>query len=296
MKPKLLDRSSTLNQAFELHHHQYDHFLRVWHYHPELELVYIKKSSGTRFLGDSIKKFQEGDLVLIGENLPHMWQNDNIYFEKDSGLTAEALVIHLNKDFAGKDFFRLSELVSIKDLFENAKRGVLFRGEIKTHVVRMVEEMLESSPFDRFIILLQLLKLLSTDTSVEILASPGFVDNFKKEENRRLDKIYDYIINNFKEEITLEKVADLAGMNISSFCRYFKKTTNKTFSHYLNEVRVGFACRLLIEQKYNISETCYSSGFNNISNFNRQFKIILNMSPSEYMKLHKKHQHADVPI
>jgi AraC-like DNA-binding protein len=287
MKPKLLDRTTKLNHSFELHFHSYSHFLKTWHYHPELELVYIKKSTGTRFLGDSIKKFQEGDLVLIGENLPHMWQNDPIYFEEDSNLCAEALVIHFNKDFAGKDFFKLPELKAIRELIEVAKRGILFTGNIKYCIVGILENMLKSSDFDRFIQLIQLLKLLSNETSFEILSSPGFVDSFKSEENRRLDKIYDYIINNFREEITLEKVAYLADMNISSFCRYFKKTTSKTFSKYLNEVRVGFACRLLMEKKYNISETCYACGFNNISNFNRQFKNIVKMSPSEYARQHK---------
>jgi len=287
MKPKLLDRSTNLNQSFGLHHHVYPHFLKVWHYHPELELVFIKKSIGTRFLGDSIKKFQEGDLVLIGENLPHMWQNDPAYFEEDSGLSAEALVIHFNKNFAGADFFKVPELAPIKELLEVAKRGILFKGNIKNEIASKIEHMLVANDFDRFVQLLQLLRDLANESSFEILSSPGFVDTFKREENRRLDKIYEFIINNFREEITLEKVADLAGMNISSFCRYFKKTTNKTFSHYLNELRIGFACRLLMEHKYNISETCYACGFNNISNFNRQFKNIAKMSPSEYVKLHK---------
>lgn len=287
MKPKLLDRSTRLNQSFDLHHHCYPHFLKVWHYHPELELVFIKNSSGTRFLGDSIKKFQQGDLVLIGENLPHMWQNDPVYFEEDSNLHAEALVIHFNKDFAGKDFFKTPEFASIKELLELAKRGILFRGKTNLCIAEILEEMLGASDFDRFIQFMKLLKLLSNESSIEILSSPGFVESFKKEENRRLDKIYDYIINHFREEITLEKVADLASMNTSSFCRYFKKTTNKTFSHYLNEVRVGFACRLLMEHKHNISETCYACGFNNISNFNRQFRMIAKMSPSEYSRLHR---------
>jgi AraC-like DNA-binding protein len=287
MKPKLLDRSTRLNHSFDLHHHCYPNFLKVWHYHPELELVFIKNSSGTRFLGDSIKKFQQGDLVLIGENLPHMWLNDPVYFERGSDLYAEAQVIHFNKDFAGKDFFKMPELASIKELLEVAKRGILFRGKINLWISEILQEMIGASDFKRFMQFMELLKLLSNESSIEILASPGFVESFKKEENRRLDKIYDYIINHFREEIPLEKVADLAGMNTSSFCRYFKKTTNKTFSHYLNEVRVGFACRLLMEHKHNISETCYACGFNNISNFNRQFKNIAKMSPSEYARLHR---------
>lgn len=287
MKPKLLDRSAKLNHSFDLRHHAYPHFLKVWHYHPELELVYIKKSTGTRFLGDSIKKFQEGDLVLIGENLPHMWQNDASYFESDSGVSAEALVIHFNRNFAGADFFKMPELTSIRELLEVAKRGILFKGKINYAAAEKMEQMLTANSFDRFIQLVQLLKLLANESSREILSSPGFVDSFRREENRRLDKIYDFIMNNFKEEITLKEVSDLAGMNTSSFCRYFRKTTDKTFSQYLSEVRIGFACRLLMEHKYNVSETCYACGFNNISNFNRQFKNIVKMSPSEYVRLHK---------
>ena len=287
MKPKLLDRSTKLNHSFDLHYHCFPHFLKVWHYHPELELVYIKKSTGTRFLGDNIQKFQEGDLVLIGENLPHMWQNDQTYFQDNSNLAAEALVIHFKKDFAGKDFFNLPELTGIKELFETAKRGVLFKGNIKNTTAEMLERMLNANDFERLVKLIQLLKSLSAATDFEVLSSPGFLDSFKREENRRLDKIYEYLINNFREEITLEKAADLANMNTSSFCRYFKKTTSKTFSQYLNELRVGFACRLLMEQKLNISETCYECGFKNISNFNRQFKNIAKMSPSEYTKLQK---------
>lgn len=287
MKPKLLDRSTKLNHSFDLHHHFFPHFLKVWHYHPELELVYIKKSTGTRFLGDSIQKFQEGDLVLIGENLPHMWQNDEIYFTEKSSLSAEALVIHFNKDFAGKDFLNLPELSPIKELLEVAKRGILFKGNIKPTIARLLENMLQANDFERLIHLIQLLKFLSMGADLVLLSSPGFVDSFKREEKRRLDKIYEYIINHFREEITLEKAADLANMNTSSFCRYFKKTTSKTFSQYLNEVRVGFACRLLMEKNFNISETCYECGFKNISNFNRQFRNIAGMSPSEYTKLHR---------
>lgn len=287
MKPKLLDRSTTPNHSFELHHHLYSHFLKVWHYHTELELVLIKRSSGTRFVGDSIKKFQPGDLVLIGEKLPHMWQNDPVYFEQDTKDAAEALVIHFKSDFAGKDFFKLPELLSIQDLLETAKRGVLFNGNNMKSATEIFESMFRVRDVDRFIYFLELLSILSVEPTREILSSPGFVDSFKRVENRRLDKIYDFILNNFKNEITLEEVADLADMNISSFCRYFKKTTSKTFSQYLNEVRIGFACRLLMENKYNISETCYACGFNNISNFNRQFKNIAKMSPSEYAKLHR---------
>ncbi|MEJ0055679.1 MAG: cupin domain-containing protein [Bacteroidota bacterium] len=188
MKPKLLVRNTTLNHSFNLDHHVYPHFLKVWHYHRELELVYIKKSIGTRFLGDSIKKFQEGDLVLIGENLPHMWQNDIGYFEKESMLTAEALVIHFRRDFAGDEFFSIPEMKSVNELMERAKRGITFRKKISEQAGGILESMIELNDFDRLIKFIQLLKFLADDTSTELLSSPGFVDSFKKEENRRLDK------------------------------------------------------------------------------------------------------------
>lgn len=286
MKPTQLDRTVRLNHSISLVHHNYPHFLKVWHFHPELELVYIKKSTGTKFIGDSIRKFQEGDLVLVGENLPHMWQNDAKYFRGDKDCFAEALVVHFKRDFAGPDFLKIPEMLIINDFLEKAKRGFYFKGKMQYVTHDILCEMNEADDFDRLILFIKLLKLLAEDPEKKFISNIGFVNSFKKPENRKIDKVYELILSNFKEEVSLEKAANLIDMNVTAFCRYFKKTTGKTFSMYLNEVRIGYACKLLIEHRYNISEICYESGFNNISNFNRQFKNIMNVSPSSYSKLY----------
>jgi AraC-like DNA-binding protein len=293
MKPKLLDRSASLNRSFNLSLQISSHFLKVWHHHPELELVLIKKSTGARFVGDSISRFGPGDLVLIGSHLPHMWQNDSIYFENEIEDSAETIACHFKEDFMGNCFANVPELKPIKVLLEKAKRGIVFMGKSRSVGQEILENMLRCNDFDRLVKLTQLLNILANEPEVEQISSPGFVASFSQEESRRLDNIYEYIHNKFKEDISLEKVAELASMNTSSFCRYFKKTTGKTFSHYLNTVRIGYACKLLIEDRYTISEICYESGFNNISNFNRQFKTITNYSPSTYSKLHNKETELD---
>ncbi|NJM25302.1 MAG: hypothetical protein HC859_07260 [Bacteroidia bacterium] len=196
MKPKLLDRNIGVNHSLNFHKDVLPHFLKVYHFHPELELVFIKKSTGTRFLGDSIENFQVGDLVLIGENLPHMWQNDPVYFREDKPLVAEALVVHFKKDFAGKDFFELPELASVKRLIELSARGILFRGKSVNTAVAEIEKLASQNEFKRLMTLIHLLKLLSTCRDYEVLVSPGFVDACNQAEHRRLEGIYAFVYSN----------------------------------------------------------------------------------------------------
>lgn len=216
-----------------------------------------------------------------------MWQNDSIYFEKEKPGSAEALVIHFGSKIGGLDIFGLHEFSAIKELLETSKRGIRFTGQAQYKVASMLEEMLQAPEFERLMLFFEILKVLAGEKSIELLSSEGFLETFRRVDSRRLDKIFDHTMHHFKDEISLDQVAELAGMNISAFCRYFKKTTDKTYFQYLNEVRIGYACRLLIEGQNNISEICYASGFNNISNFNRQFKAITNMSPTNYSKLYR---------
>ncbi|MDN5205436.1 AraC family transcriptional regulator [Fulvivirgaceae bacterium BMA10] len=286
MKLQLLDRKTHLNKSFTISRHRYPHFLKLWHYHPELELIFTTKSTGTRFIGDSIEKFEPNDLVLIGENLPHLWMNDKQYFEKGSKRTAEAIVVHFGSEFAGQGFFEMPEMRPIKDLLQKAKRGIRFTGSKKPAVVKRMKKMLEQDDFNNVLELLRVLKVLSEELDHTLLTSIGFLDTFQKTQNRKLDSIYEYIMNNFRHEISLDEIAEIANMNKTAFCRYFKKVNDRTLSQYVNEVRIGWACKLLLENKYNISQICYECGFNNISNFNRQFRNITKLSPSEYLNEH----------
>lgn len=285
MKAELISRSIHQDSSFSLEKHCYKSFLKKWHYHPELELVIIVESTGTRFVGDNIEKFSPGEIVLLGQNLPHLWLNDKAYFADNSTLKAKANVVHFSENFAG-GLFNIPEFSGIKHLFERARRGIKFEGLGNEDVVHKINEMYNLEGFEKVMRLLDILHELSNYPHATLLSSAGFVDNFKSKQHHKLIVVYEYIMNNFKQEITLDKVAELASMNPSAFSRYFKSINKKTFTQYLNEVRIGYACKLLQEHRYNIAEVCFESGYNNISNFNRQFKSLKKMSPTAYLKMY----------
>ncbi|MBM1105011.1 AraC family transcriptional regulator [Aurantibacter crassamenti] len=283
MKLHLLNRSSEVNQSLRVSHNCYPNFLRVWHYHPEFELVLIQQSSGTRFVGDSITKFKEGEVVLIGKNVPHMWLNDEVYFEEENESQAEAIAIHFKEDFLGKDFFNIPEMKVISNLLNLARRGIKFQN-VEANLINAIVDLVKFDSTKRIYKIIELLICLSKNQEYEFLSSSSFVSSFHKTENRRLDKIYEFVFENFNNPISSCDVAKIAGMNKSAFSRFFKKTHRKSFTLYLNEIRIGYACKLLIENKESITSIAYMSGFNNISNFNRQFKSVHGVSPSSYLK------------
>ncbi|MFT7035137.1 MAG: AraC-like DNA-binding protein [Cyclobacteriaceae bacterium] len=292
MKPYFIDKSNLSNRSFSFEYHSLPHYLKVWHYHPELELLIQKKSTGTRFIGDNISKFESGEVVLVGKNLPHMWLNDDSYFNHKSSLCAEAHVIHFREDFAGAGFFKIPEMSSINELLKRSAQGINFLGESKAVIHQMVESLSSASDFDKIFELAKILKMLSEETNYELLSSEGFLTDFEKSDKRQLDEVYHYVMQNFQNEIKLKQIAEIVNMTASSFSRYFKRVNGKTFSQYVSEIRIGYACRLLIENEYQISRVCFESGFTNLSNFNRQFKSIMNYSPSEYLKMHASVRHS----
>ncbi len=284
MELRYLNRQNHFNRSLTLSRHCFPHFLKVWHYHLEMELVYITESTGTRFVGDNISKFEPGDLLLLGDYLPHMWMNDELYYQEREDLRARALVIHFDKKIFQQVLGLVPEMNQINQLMQAACRGIAFSHKVKAMVRRQLEEMFDQSPLEQVLSLLKILEVLSTDKDKMAISSSGFTKAFNAPNSRRLDVVYDYILNNFTEQIRLEDVANLANMNSAAFCRYFKKVNKTTFSKYLNEVRIGYSCKLIMEEQYSVSEIAYKSGFNNLSNFNRQFKMVKGLSPTEYLK------------
>lgn len=285
MKARLLERFIDLNSSIALQNYSSNYFLNVLHYHPEFELDIIKQSTGIRFIGDSIERFEPGDIVLIGKDLPHLWQNDNIYFQSNSQLIAEAVVIHFGESFVS-GLRSMPEMADIFNILHVARLGISFTGEANKSIFEKVELMRVSSGYARVIILIDILADLSGHNNYKILSSPGFLNSYKEIHVTRMEPVYNYVMNNFKQDIKLETVAQLANMNPASFSRYFSNYHKKTFIRFLNQIRIGYSCRLLMENKMNIASVCYESGFNNISNFNRIFKDIKKMTPSEYIDLH----------
>ncbi len=283
MKPQLLNRKTDQERGYNIRQNRYPHFLKIWHYHPELELVVITEGTGTRFVGDSIAKFEPGEVLLLGRDLPHMWLNDPVYFEAGSGLMVDAWCIHFREDFPGKDFLSLSGAGPIHQLYQKARLGIRFYDLPFLAEDTIVDILSELSESIKLLKMLHLLTHLALHDRYQLLASDGYV-NTRAEESA--DKTHEFIFKNFQKPIKLSDVAEVANMNPSAFSRYFTRIHRKPFSRYLIEIRVGFACKLLMEKNVTISRVCYESGFNNISNFNRQFRNVMGMSPSDYRKVH----------
>ncbi len=290
MKPHFIQRHNTaLHHSFSLKWNKLNHFIKLWTYHPEIELVYIIKGTGTRFVGDHIAPIEEGELILLGDNLPHKWQSDPKYFDAKNKLKAEAIVIHFLPDFLGNSIGEVSEFDNIKNLLERAHRGINFLGASKNIVSNMMQSIVETEvPFERLMILIKILNVLAEEKDIQTLTSQGYSNQPSKRDNR-MTKVHDFVMNNFHRTILLNEVASIANMNKSAFSRYFKQSNGKNFIQYLNEIRIGFACKLLLDlDEKPINEICYESGYNNLSNFNQQFKKITNLSPSNYIKKYQK--------
>ncbi len=283
VKATLLRRGSTPDQSFMMSRHDFQHFLKLWHYHEELELVFIEKSEGTRFIGDSIDRFETNDLLLIGSNLPHMFQNDKAFFEPDSTARAVAQVIHFHPQFLNTQLGQIPEFIPLDQLLKDAALGIRFSKKATEAVNDEIAKINELSGAASLICFLNILNILSQDDYTTI-ASPGFVSQFEGVSDERLGQVYDYVMNHFQEKISIEEIADLVSMNKASFCRYFKRITQKTFTDFLNDIRIGFACKMLLENHMSILEVCYHCGYNNVSHFNRQFRKKMKLSPSAYQR------------
>jgi AraC-like DNA-binding protein len=253
-----------------------------WHYHPEAELIYLNNGHGTRFIGDSVGSLEDGDLFLIGSNLPHTTQRDLHYYHERQGEKPFSIIVQFLPDFLGKDFFKTPEFFCIQMLLMNARRGLRFTGAERKAVGTRLMQLHTLSPPYRTLELITILLELSDLTSYEYLSSEGFVNVYGELHHARLNKVYEYSVNHFMDRIPIEVVADLANLTPAAFCRFFKARTGKTYIEYLTKLRISFACKLLAEDKLNISEVGNLSGFTNISLFNRQFKELIGMTPSEY--------------
>lgn len=284
MKAALEKSPISENSAFETKHLIAPYFDPNWHFHPEFQLFLVVKGTGTRFIGDHVSPFDEGDLVFTGPNLPHLWQSDPEYFKDNNGLTTEGIVIYFPENFLGKDLLHKNEMYKIKQLFQKAQRGIAITNATADQMTDLMHHMLTVNDFERVITLLKLLNIMANTSDYKLLANEGYSNSMKETESDRMTRVHTYVMKNFREKISLDDVAAIANMSPSSFSRYFKVHANKTFSGFLTEIRIGYSCKLLTNQKMSVSQVCYDSGFNTLSNFNRQFKEVTHYSPLEYRK------------
>ncbi len=259
-----------------------NYFDKPWHFHKEYELVLIENSEGTRFIGDHVTNFRNGNLVLIGPNVPHMYRNNEQYYE-NKGLVAKSIFIHFTDDFLGKSFFDLPEMKLVRRLLDKSSLGIDIKGEVNQYIREKLIDMQHAPPTRRLLSLLDILSYLAASSDLKYILSSGFTAN-NSYDTDRINTVLQFIMNHYTNEIYMEEIASKLNMSIASFSRYFKYHTRKTFSHYVTEIRIGHACRLLMEDNYNISEICYSCGFDNLSNYYRHFKKHVGVSPKEYKK------------
>ncbi|MBI9059790.1 MAG: AraC family transcriptional regulator [Labilibaculum sp.] len=255
------------------------HIEVAWHYHPEFELIFIEKSRGTLIVGDCIDNFKDGDLLFIGPNTPHVMTNEEAYYQKNPDLHAIAWVVHFKEDSFGKEFFLIPEMYRIKSFLKKSFQGVRIDGSTKYKIIQHLKTLHASDFSQRIIILLQILQILAQSDDLEYLASKNFVESFQQRSNQKLYKIYEYVSANFQQKIELEEAAKLANMSKTAFCRFFKSKTKKTFSEFLNEMRINYSKKLLAEGSLTVSQIAYECGFNSPSYFNKQFKALTGKAP-----------------
>ncbi len=255
-----------------------------WHFHSEYQLFVVLQGRGTRFIGDHVSHFKPSDMVFTGPNLPHLWRSDHEYFEGQKNHSIHGIVIYFHENFLGETTLHKDEMLKLRQLFVKAKRGLDVTGATAVKVCHMMHELLDATGLRSIIHLLEILDVLANAPDLKLLASPGYSNTLKDGDAERMNKIHVYVMKHFQKKISLEEVSSLAHMTPTSFSRYFKTHANKTFSDFVSEIRIGHACKLLIEDDMTVLQTCYESGFQTLSNFNKQFKTITHRSPLQYKK------------
>ncbi len=257
-------------------------FNAPFHFHPEMELVYILESFGKRIVGDIIEPFVAGDMVFIGSNLPHIWMNDEIFFKDSPDLKAKAIVFYFNKNVFGDGFYEMKESLRLKDFFRQAEKGMRISGDTKETIAKKLKALLQKTDFDKVMGLFEILHILSQSEDIDFITSDGYKAQLNHFETDRLANVYKYVQKHFKEDISLGTIANISNLTPQSFCRLFKKRTGKSFVEYLNEARIAAACRYLLDTDWSISEVAYNCGYKTVSNFNKLFKNITGLSPKIY--------------
>lgn len=283
MKPVLRKVTATAAHSFIVRKDTGSDMVNDWHYHPEIELLLIKKSAGTWLVGDHTGHFQSGDVLMIGPNLPHCFRHDPHYISGKSA-AGETICVKFLPDIFGSTFLHLPELQQVKELLVKCAPGLKITGTLKTLAAATIEKMTMASAGGKMICLLSLMEEIAERKKYTLLSSKGFMQSPGDEDRQKIKLVFDYTFRHYTEKITIKMVAGILNMTRQSFCRYFKNTTKKTYIRFLMEVRIGAACRLLVEDEKNVSEISYECGYNNISHFNHQFRFITGKKPLAYKK------------
>ena len=270
--------------AFHIQVDDEPYFYDTLHQHPEFQLTLIEQSTGSFIHGDYLGSFAPGDVFVIGANVPHVFRCDERYYAQEQPGSARALTLFFDQRTFGTPFLELPEARALTEFMTIAQRGLKVNPWLAEQIAFMIRQLFEVQGMEKLILLLQILNRLASGEDYELLTSAGPVKGLKESEGKRLNDIFHFTMKEYTRPIKLEEVAAIAFMSPSAFCRYFKQHTRKTYLDFLNEYRIGQACRLLMETDMAVSEVCYESGFNNLSKFNRKFKAVTGVTPKAYAK------------
>ncbi len=277
-------------RSFNITEAGYYHALNDFHYHAELELIYITEGKATLLIGDHFEQLQSGDMVMIGCNVPHMFKFERVAYHNDLmkqgeiPIQTKLITLHLDPEVFGDSFMRLPENKLLNNLLKEVLKGLLLKDSCREQALDIMNRLLTAPNYEHILLLIQMLNIIALSDDKTFITNPPGENAYNKLDEARLTRIYLYTLNNFSRVIKLKEVADIVHMVPNAFCRYFKLRTNKSYFDFLLEVRVRNACKLLKEKDYSIVVVCYESGFSNLSNFNRHFKLITGKTPLEYRK------------
>ncbi len=274
--------SNALDRQIAIMERKFPYFDSRFHYHPELELIYIKNGSGKRIVGDKMDTFNSGDIFFIGAELPHEIINSEEFGKHATSGLSHAIVAYFNKDVFSKGFYSLRECSKINTLIKKSNRGIKITGKTNSIVAKKMEELVTKKDFDRVLGLIEILHLLSVSDELEYFVCEGYEGNLNDNTADRLTKVFNFVSVNYNEDITLETIAKVANLTPPAFCRMFKQKTKLCFFSYLNEIRISNACKILTETGYNVSEVAFNCGYRTLSNFNKFFKKSTGLSPKAY--------------
>ncbi|WP_367889165.1 AraC family transcriptional regulator [Polaribacter filamentus] len=246
------------------------------HQHDEIQISFIEKGNGTLLVGDKISSYAENDIFIIGSNLPHAFKSD-----KNVGTNSKMLSLFFTTSSFGEHFFELREFAEITTFFSKSMQGLAVKIN-KTELINSFYKLKKATKLERFILFLEIIKMIS-NAETEPLSNFVYSKIYSDIEGKRMRTVFDFTIENAHQKITLEEIARIANMTKNAFCKYFKKRTNKTYISFLTELRIENACQILkSKEEFSIAEIAFKSGFNNISNFNRKFKEVKNVTPFSY--------------
>ena len=289
MKPALEYLPKANQESFVVKDFEYAYYPTPWHYHPEYEIVTVLESTGRRIIGDNISDFKPGNLALIGPNIPHIYKNDVAYYENNPYLKAKSIVIHFTEQSLGVDFLSLPETAIIRSLLERASTGMDIYGDTNKSVNRKLFDVVARSGLKRWLTLVDILTEIAESDEVAPITKTSMV-GYNEKESTRLCRVLDWVTANFDQDIKLSEAAAIAEMHENAFSRFFSLRTRKPFSVFIQELRLQRAAKLLAETGNAVTAICYDCGYNNISNFNRQFVNYYKMNPRQYRKAYLNQQ------